>query len=125
MSEIKFSFNLAKVPGPLGRELPISLTRGEAIQEDQHFLLSSVAALKNCIRETSRISKGPGYQKMVVKMNKSLQSSAIISSSNSDQLKEEKQQSIGTDKLWLARHPPAELRQRISHHKPTRRATPI
>lgn len=53
------------------------------------------------------------------------QSAAIMSSSNSDQPKEEKQWSIGTDKLRLARRPPAELRQRISHHNPTRRATPI
>lgn len=45
---------------------------------------------------------------MVVKMNVNFQSATIISSSNSVQLKEEKQRCIYTDKLQLVRRPLAE-----------------
>lgn len=95
------------------------------VQENQHFSAVFGCCVEDLHREKSGVSKGPGYHKMVLKMNTSFQSAAIISSSNSDQPKEEKQRSIGKDKLRLARRPPAELSLRTSHHKPTRRATSI
>lgn len=94
------------------------------MQENQHFSAVFGCCVENLHWEKSSASKGPGYQKMVVKMNMGFQSAAIISSSNSDQPKEEKW-SIGKEKLQLARRPSAELSLRTSHHKPTRRAMSI